>query len=55
MVSPGLTVMAQPTYEIGVAACEILLARIAGRDTPPAHRRLPTALVERESVAAPAR
>ena len=55
VVSPGLTVVAQPTYEIGVTACEILLSRIAGGDASPAHRRLPTELVERGSVAAPAR
>jgi LacI family transcriptional regulator len=55
VVSPGLTVMAQPTYEIGVAACEILLWRVGGADAAPTHRRLPTELVERGSVAAPPR
>ena len=55
VVSPGLTVIAQPSYEIGVAACEILLSRIAGGDAAPAHRRLPTEFVERGSVARPAR
>jgi LacI family transcriptional regulator len=51
VVSPGLTVMAQPTYEIGVAACQMLLSRISGAAGAPAHRRLPTELIERGSVA----
>lgn len=50
VVSPGLTVLAQPTYEIGVAACRLLLSRIAGSGGPVAHRRLPTTLIERGSV-----
>jgi LacI family transcriptional regulator len=53
VVSPALTVMAQPTYEIGVAACRLLLSRIAGTGGAIAHRRLPTTLIERDSVAAP--
>ncbi|MFC7596477.1 LacI family DNA-binding transcriptional regulator [Terrabacter sp. GCM10028922] len=51
VVSPGLTVMAQPTYEIGVAACRLLLSRIEGSGGAVAHRRLPTELIERGSVA----
>ena len=50
VVSPALTVMAQPTYEIGVAACRLLLSRIEGGGGTVAHRRLPTKLVERASV-----
>jgi LacI family transcriptional regulator len=50
VVSPGLTVMSQPTYEIGVAACRLLLTRIAGGGGAAAHRRLPTQLIERGSV-----
>lgn len=52
VVSPPLTVMAQPTYQIGVAACELLLSRIEGSGGPAAHRRLPTTLIERGSVSA---
>jgi LacI family transcriptional regulator len=50
VVQPPLTVMAQPTYEIGVAACNLLLARIEGAGGDSAHRRLPTELIERGSV-----
>jgi LacI family transcriptional regulator len=50
LVSPALTVVAQPTYEIGVAACQLLLSRIAGAGGAVAHRRLPTKLIERGSV-----
>jgi LacI family transcriptional regulator len=50
VVSPALTVVAQPTYEIGVAACRLLLSRIAGSGGAVAHRRLPTRLIERASV-----
>jgi len=50
VVSPPLTVMSQPTYEIGVAACRLLLSRIAGTAGAVAHRRLPTELIQRGSV-----
>ena len=50
VVSPPLTVVSQPTYEIGVAACRLLLTRIAGGGGSAAHRRLPTELIERGSV-----
>jgi LacI family transcriptional regulator len=53
VVSPPLTVVAQPVYEIGVAACELLLARIAGDDRRPVHHRLPTVFIERASTAPP--
>jgi DNA-binding LacI/PurR family transcriptional regulator len=52
-VSPPLTVVAQPVYEIGTQACERLLARVAGDERRPVHRKLPTTFIERESVAAP--
>jgi LacI family transcriptional regulator len=53
VVSPGLTVMAQPAYEIGVAASRLLLSRIEGSGGTIAHRRLPTTLVQRASVGPP--
>jgi DNA-binding LacI/PurR family transcriptional regulator len=40
-------------YEIGVAACNLLLARINGEQKRPVHQRLRTTFVDRESVAAP--
>jgi LacI family transcriptional regulator len=53
VVSPPLTVVTQPMYEIGVAACERLLERIGGESRPPVHDRLPTVFVERASLAEP--
>lgn len=47
--TPQLTVVAQPTYEIGSRACRMLLTRISNPDTPSAEVRLPTRLVERRS------
>jgi LacI family transcriptional regulator len=52
--TPQLTVVAQPTYEIGSRACRMLLARIANPAMPPNEVRLPTCLVERRSCRAPA-
>lgn len=53
VVSPPLTVVTQPMYEIGVAACERLLDRIAGEQRSAVHDRLPTLFVERSSLAEP--
>jgi LacI family transcriptional regulator len=53
VVSPPLSVVTQPAYEIGVAACDLLLARIGGDDRRPVHHRLATTFIDRESVAAP--
>jgi DNA-binding LacI/PurR family transcriptional regulator len=50
--APPLTVVAQPTYEIGSRACRMLLARIAAPGAPPSEVRLPTRLVERRSCRA---
>jgi DNA-binding LacI/PurR family transcriptional regulator len=46
---PPLTVVTQPTYEIGRRAAELLLARIRGDLSPPQNLVLPTSLVVRES------
>lgn len=51
-VTPPLTVVAQPTYEIGRTATEMLLRQING-DTV-ADAQIPTRLIVRESCAAPA-
>jgi DNA-binding LacI/PurR family transcriptional regulator len=52
-VSPPLTVVSQPVYEIGTVACERLLARVAGDGRRTVHRKLATTFIERDSVAGP--
>lgn len=52
--APQLTVVAQPTYEIGDRACRMLLARIENPDIPPEIVRLPAELIVRRSCQAPA-
>jgi DNA-binding LacI/PurR family transcriptional regulator len=54
VVSPPLTVLAQPVYEIGTEAGRLLLDRIAGFERRPVHKRLPTTFLERQSAARPA-
>jgi LacI family transcriptional regulator len=46
---PPLTVVTQPTYEIGSTAVELLLRRIAGEKFPPRNVVLQAKLVERAS------
>jgi LacI family transcriptional regulator len=46
---PPLTVVTQPTYEIGSTAADLLLRRIAGEKFPPRNVVLRTRLVERAS------
>ena len=46
---PSLTVVAQPTYEIGRMATELLLRRIAGQEFPPRRVVLQAELIERAS------
>ncbi len=53
VVSPPLSVITQPAYDIGVEACDLLLARIAGDDRKPVHHRLPTTFIDRASVGPP--
>ncbi len=51
---PGLTTVRQPAYEMGAAACRVLLERLAGRDPDPeAPIEYDVELVVRESTAAP--
>ncbi len=51
VVTPPLTVVAQPVYEIGVKAAELLLRRIeGGGGARPVTLRLPTSLVLRSST-----
>lgn len=53
---PPLTVVAQPTYDLGVLACDLLIAQFGhparGR-LAPARVQLPTTLIVRQSTAAP--
>jgi LacI family transcriptional regulator len=51
-LDPPLTTVAIPQYEIGVAAAELILSRIAERGEP-VHRLLPTELVVRGSTGPP--
>jgi len=44
---PGLTTVAQPKYELGRRAAEMLLRRIDGDRQPPQNEVLPTTLIER--------
>lgn len=53
-LSPPLTVVSQPVYEIGAEACRRLLARIEGDTRRALHRKLPTTFVERASTGPPA-
>jgi LacI family transcriptional regulator len=48
---PPLTTVAIPQYEIGAAAAEVVLHRIAADSSEPEHRLLPTELVLRGSTA----
>lgn len=50
LVTPPLTVVSQPVYELGWAAATTLLHRIRGA-TPPALPLFPATLIRRESVA----
>jgi len=49
LVEPQITVVAQPVLDVGRAAGERVLARIAGDQRPPRRVRLPTELIVRES------
>jgi LacI family transcriptional regulator, galactose operon repressor len=50
VVRPPLTVIAQPVYELGVAAARRLLARVAGDDSPPQTVFLDTSFILRGST-----
>jgi LacI family transcriptional regulator len=50
LLRPPLTTVAQPTYELGRVAAELLTRRVAGRDDPPQRVVLEPTLVIRESA-----
>lgn len=51
--SPPLTTVRKPKYETGAEAAKLLLARINGDQSPVRNLKLPCALVQRGSTAAP--
>ncbi len=53
LLQPPLTVLAQPTYDIGRTAAELLFERLASADKPATSIQLPTTLVVRGSTAPP--
>jgi LacI family transcriptional regulator len=50
-INPPLTTIAQPKYELGVIAAQLLFARLAQPDLPPQRRLLQAQLVVRQSTA----
>jgi DNA-binding LacI/PurR family transcriptional regulator len=54
LFSPGITVSAQPIYEMGRLAINLLMARIDGDAQPIREVRLAPQLIVRQSVAPPA-
>ena len=50
LCSPSLTTVAQPLHDIGVTALRMLVELLAGREPEPAHVRLPTSMVTRDST-----
>jgi GntR family transcriptional regulator, arabinose operon transcriptional repressor len=51
-LSPPLTTMAQPFFDIGLRAATLLLSRIEGFNSTPRHIELPVHLIIRESCGA---
>jgi DNA-binding LacI/PurR family transcriptional regulator len=53
MVTPGITVVAQPAFDIGRRAASLLLRRVENRSLPPAVECLHGSLIVRGSTAPP--
>lgn len=49
-IDPAVTVMAQPTYELGQTAAEMLIARMLDATAPAQRRQLQATLIERDSI-----
>jgi len=54
VTSPPITVVAQPSYELGMESAKVLIERIRGHVRAPRRLVLTTTLIERQSVSAPA-
>jgi LacI family transcriptional regulator len=53
LISPPVSVISQPVYEVGVAAAKQLIARIEGRASGARIQRFPAEFIHRESVSLP--
>ncbi len=53
LLQPPLTAIAQPTYELGQRAAELLLGRLKERNKPVTHEHLETRLIVRGSTSQP--
>jgi LacI family transcriptional regulator len=53
LVTPALTVIEQPVYDLGTRAAELVIGRIQGGEGPPSEHLLETRFIERGSTAAP--
>jgi DNA-binding LacI/PurR family transcriptional regulator len=54
LLTPGITVAAQPVYDLGRQAMDMLMARIKGDEQPPREIKLDPTLIVRQSVGQPA-
>jgi LacI family transcriptional regulator len=55
VTSPPITVVAQPSYELGMESAKVLIKRVRGHLGAPRRLVLTTTFIERQSVSAPAR
>ena len=53
LLAPGITVVAQPVYDLGRQAMDLLMARIKGDTQPPREIKLDPTLIIRQSVGHP--
>lgn len=53
VVTPPISVVAQPTYELGRRAADLLVSRLSGDDSAPEVHMMSTSFLTRGSVAAP--
>lgn len=53
LISPPVSVISQPVYEVGVAAAKQLITRIEGRASGAKTQRFPAEFIHRESVSLP--
>jgi LacI family transcriptional regulator len=53
VVTPSITAVEQPVYELGRRVAELLARRLSGENLPPERVVVPTRIIERQSVAPP--